>query len=514
MGRKKRKKAAPSITPESPPAISSRYRFFLWMVSFFAIAGLFIGLDVATVWPGAEALNLDLALSNDRGSYLPAFTDSLLTEAGSNLFEKADLFFLFPRVLSALILILTAVIYYRWGQKLFGRQTVQLQLLLFAASLYLPLFGKLATADCLLLLGNVGAWLSTIYLFRSGRMKHQFYLGLFTLMGSIAMPFITFVLGAFLLGVFAYRYGYQRVLKLGWILLVIPILVFFVHGNHSQLIYYGGNPVNGWLYGLLGTLPFIGFAIGGLRDLVFKFRKGEELAVIMLAALLGGFFSCGPLFAFALCLIAGKQLQLYFAPNYPWNNWVRGPAILHLIFALIGSFLLLLGGFITFRGDGYRAFLGMVAAYWIFSLFAVLGIYGMRRDFTIGGTVLSGVLATLFFWVQVYPYFETERDWPTELIELTEKNGLDNSGDLNGLQSSHVFVDRETVLLSNALPYFRQAGLLAPDIDNTTHYLFVVPGTDTSAVASGPMVEGRSIGIFHRFGINRLDAIEIDKQQD
>ncbi|PHI21889.1 hypothetical protein CEQ90_00965 [Lewinellaceae bacterium SD302] len=504
MGRKKKKKPVVQVEDTAPPAISSRYRFFLWMVSFFAVAALFIGLDIATVWPGAEALNLDLALSNERGDYIPAFTDSLLTEVGASLFEKADLFFLFPRVLSAIILITTAVIYYRWGQKLFGKQTVQLQLLLFAASLYLPLFGKIATADSLLILGQVGSWLSLIYLIRSGRTNHQFYLGLFTLLSSIADPVITLEMGIILISVFTLRYDYKVIFRQAWMLPVIPLLAMVVHGWNKELIYFGSGYLQNILYCLLGTLPFIGFVIGGLRDLVFKLKRREELAIILAAALFAGLASGSPLFGFALCAIGGKQLQLYFTPNYPWNNWVRGPAILHLIFALIGSFLLLLGGFVTFRGDGYRAFLGMVAAYWIFSLFAILGIYGMRRDFTIGGTVLSGVLATLFFWVQVYPYFETERNWPEELVELYQDQDLDYQTRPARRQvgrGSKVYVDREDELINNARPYFRRAEILGEDVKTSAYSLSARPGTDTTVVDDALELEGRSVGLLYRFMI-------------
>lgn len=494
MARKKKKKPAAEV-PDLPveAAVSSRYRFFLWICAFFATAGLLIGVDVITVWPGAEGYALDLALSNERGSYLPAFIYGSMTEAGAGLFPMADLFFLFPRIFSAGILLLTVVLFYRWGKPLFGVRTVELQLLLIAASLWLPFFGKMATADSWLVFSHVGLWLSFIYLIRAGRVKHQLYVGVFALIGGIVAPFSTIVLVLGLCAIMAWRYDTQRVLKLGWPAAVVPLVALLVHGNHPNEIYFSDFS-SVLIYAFVGTLPFVGFAVGGIRDLIFKLRKREELAIIFAAALLPALLAGSPLFAIALSLLAGKQLQLYFSAGYPWNNWVRGPAILHLIFALIGSFLLLLGGFVTFRGDGYRAFLGMVAAYWIFSLLGVLGIYGMRRDFTIGGAVLSGVLATLFFWVQVYPYFETERNWPTELIELSEKRmDLDS-------QSSKVYVNEQSEL-STALPYLRRAEIETVNSpEAATLKLIMTPPTDSLTLESSRSVSGRSFLLLHRFG--------------
>lgn len=487
MARKKKKKDTKKS--EAPVAnISSRYRFFLWMCSFFALAGLFIGLDVMTIWPGAEAYSLDLALSNERASYLPAYLNSLLIEPGAALFEKADLFFLFPRILSAFFMIATAVLFYRWGQPLFGKTTVQLQLLLLAASLWLPFHGKVATADSLLLFSHVGLWLSLIFVIRSGLLRYQLYAGVFALVGGIIAPVSTLVLVVLLSLSFIKRISLQDIVKRAWPAFLTP-LVGFLSAPSTDWTYFGLSSQH-LLFAVLGTLPFIGFAVAGMRDAIYKFLKGEELALIYLGLLVAGLVSGSPLFAFGLCLIAGKQLQLYFSPGYPWNNWVRGPAILHLIFALIGCFLLLMGGFITFRGDGYRAFLGMIAAYWIFSLFGVLGIYGMRRDFTIGGVVLSGILATLFFWVQVYPYYETERNWPSEFV--SQYNKLD-------YRSSKVGFEKENpVTTSNLKPYLRRAGIEMTSENDATLVLQSLPA-DTTKYQAPINIEGRSWFQLHRF---------------
>lgn len=496
MGRKKKSKKRSSVQSEpavSPVAPSSRFRFFLWMSGFFALAALFIRLDAITVWPGAEARLLTQALSDTRGSYLPAYLSSLLTQPGADLFAGADLFFLFPRLLSAVLLVVAALIFYRWGRKLFGPQVVQLQLLLLAASLYLPFHGKVATPDAALLLAHLGLWLSAILVVRSGRLSYQLYLGVFALLGGILAPFNTLVLSLVVLGFFLFRAPLATVARRGWIA-PVAALVGLLAFPPPGMLYFGWKS-SAYGYAILGTLPFIGFLIGGLRDLVYKLGRREELALLLAGAFVGGLVAGSPLFAVSLSLLAGKQLQLYFGPRYPWNNWVRGPSILHLIFALIGSFLLLLGGFITFRGDGYRAFMGMVAAYWIFSLFGVLGIYGMRRDFTIGGVVLSGILATLFFWVQVYPYFETQRNWPITFIsELKQRIDWRSS-------KIYVPVAPNEDAASNLPPYLHRAKIEQSTTPRgTTHRVQVFPA-DTMARNLIIDVEGRSGLRLYRFGL-------------
>ncbi|MGB3800809.1 MAG: hypothetical protein WA952_13420, partial [Lewinella sp.] len=187
------------------------------------------------------------------------------------------------------------------------------------------------------------------------------------------------------------------------------------------------------------------------------------------------------LFMYLVALLAGKQMQLYFSePNYPWKDWVRAASVVQLVAAFIAAFLLLTGGALSFPGDGFRAVLGMAAAYWIFSLLGVLGIFGDRRDFAIGGTVLAGMLTIMFFWVQVYPYLEVDRSWPEDLL-------------VAGVEPSSVQLPDEAdeSELSTALPYFRLAGWdVGPDGD---YKLSMTSMQDSTEVGGGAQVKGRAI---------------------
>lgn len=488
MGKKDRRKKKKLLQPEATapaPAASSRFRFFLWICSFFFFAALLLRLDVITAWPGAEGFALDHALSNNRGDSMLSFLYGQMFPWGEGVDTNTQAIWLFPRLLSAVALLATGYFTYRWAGKLFGSRSVGFGLLCAGASMFLPFFGKVATPDALGLLGQAGFfWLALL----SGVDKEKQYLfaaGIFLLLGGIAAPLSTLVFGVatvvsarMLLG------GSKQWMNLLF-LLAIPLLVLLLQGlqgNHSYW-FWGSSP---FAYGkfvgycLLGMLPVCGWLAGGLRDLVYKIRKGELRSQLLGAGLAVGLLTQSLVFPLILALLAGKQMQLYFREeNYPWRDWVRGVAVLHLIAAFIGAFIALAGLAISFPGAGFRAALGAVAAYWMFSLLGIIGLYGNRRDFAIGGTVLAGMLGVLFFWVQVYPYVELGRDWPGRMVRQVEV-------------PLPTYIPA-TAEFSPALPYFRKAGI--PVVSDSTEadlFLRSWPMADTVS-AAGIEIDGRVV---------------------
>lgn len=505
MNSKKKKKNQP-VSPEASAAVtvSGRYRFFRWLCVFFFVAALFIRLDVITVWPGAEGWALDHSLSSARADYLPAFLHGWLATYGDRLFSGVDLFFLFPRILSAILLLGAFWLYYRWGSRLFGKSATELHLMVAAGSLWLPFFGKMATADTWAFAGHVGLWLSTLLLLRSPEKKYQFIQGFFALFSAVAAPFSTVVLLLVLYLVSWWRQGtfpWAKALAAP----LIAVVVAALNGSPDHALYYflgGGGGGYGSLvgYAVLGLLPAIGFLLGGLRDLIYKLGKREDLALTMGTILLASLAAQSLLFGFVLAAIAGKQLQLFFTDRYPWNNWVKGPAILHLIFAFMAALFGLFSGLIQFDLEGYRAVLGTAAAYWIFSLLAVLGLYGNRRDFTLGGTVFTGLLAVLFFWVQVYPYLELERDWPEELLERADFIEAMVPTSTAGPDEAYLYVP-DSAHFSNALPYFRRADIpVTSRPDEAQYQLFHFPN-DSSSITTELTVKGRIVFDKGYFGV-------------
>ncbi len=498
MARKKKKQApTPPENTQQQAASSSRYRFFRWLCLFFFVAALFIRLDVITIWPGAEAWALNQSLSFEGGQSLPTFLQRSLLWPGSQLFPRADLFYLFPRLLSALLLLASLGLYYRWGSRLFGKNTVELQLMVVAASLWLPFFGKVAAFDSWAFFGQLGLWLSTLLLAQTQATKYQFYQGLFALLAALAAPLSTLL---FLLTFYA-ALAWLRPLRLPWlggIASAVMVLVVFIFQYEQASLTYAFFGKGGLSYGqlllyaFLGVLPAIGFVLAGFRDLVFKWRQREALAITLGISLLAAFVAQSLLFAFFLAALAGKQLQLIQLTRYPWQNWVRGAAVVHLIFAFLAAFLSLMTGLLQFQGEGYRAMLGMAAAYWIFSLLAVLGLYAERRDFSLGGTIFAGLLATLFFWVQVYPFIEIDRSWPQQQISQMPKPTTDGTS---------YYVPLSQKDLSPALPYLRRAAypLVTQPVPGLYHQLHSFPN-DSTAIEAKWLVSGRQVLALGRFG--------------
>ncbi len=483
-------------TTASPPR-SSRWRFFLWITAFFFFAALVIRLDVITAWPGAEGYALANAVGSTWGSYLPAALNHALLPLGLALDPETDAIFLFPRLVSVVSLLLTAFFTYRWTKQLFGRAVAELTLLCCAASLFLPFFGKVATADTLALLGHSGMfWCVMLYgLAKDSRKMLPF--GMFAILASIAAPVSTLLLGLMLviLAVFQ-RTDYNWQVPAG-IAVLVSCIVLLVQGPQgaNTYWYYGqedSRVLDLLYYGLLGMLPLSGWLIAGLRDLIFKAQKFEQFSLIIAMALVGTLLAQSLLFMLLLSLLAGKQMQLFFdEPNYPWKDYVKSAFVLHLIGAFVATFLVMAGGGIAFPGAGFRAALGMAGAYWIFSLLATLGVFGERRQFAIGGSVLAGVLTVMFFWVQVYPYLEAERSWPGRLLEQSSVTPTTLVPPDEADESE----------LSSALPYFVRAGWT---IDPAGEYrLYRFPVNDSTAAGGGARVQGRMIARRSGFGLQR-----------
>lgn len=495
MARKKKRASAqspPSVSAPPKSAWYSRFNFFLSLSGFFAVAALLTRINEITVWPGAEAYALGHALSPDRGGYFPSFFYYLSLSTGAA--ERTEAIWFFPRLYSALALLGTGFFTFRYAGRLFGREATVLGLLAAAAGLYLPFFGKVATPDAWALLGHAGFFWTVLL---SGTDKEKNYVlpaGLFLFLGGLAAPLSTVAFGA--AAVIAARLvlgGSRRWLNL-LALLALPLVVWLLQGNQGGRTYWfwGSQPLayGRWLgLCLLGCAPFVGFLLAGLRDLVYKVKRGEQTSRLWAAGLGIGLVTQSLFFPLLLALVAGKQMQLYFREErYPWKDWVRGGATVQLIGAFIAAVVALSTSGIAFVGqNGFRAALGMAAAYWIFSLLGVLGLYGDKRDFALGGTVLSGVLAVLFFWVQVYPYFEARRAWPRRLVNRIEV-------------PLPTYVD-DDYAVSNALPYLRLAEV--PVVaDSTAADLRVVswPVSDTLS-AAGIEEAGWVIGRGRMFGV-------------
>ena len=109
----------------------------------------------------------------------------------------------------------------------------------------------------------------------------------------------------------------------------------------------------------------------------------------------------------------------------------------------------------------------------MFSFVGVIGLYGLRRDYVLGGMTLAGVLAILFFWVQVYPFLHLQRNWPERMTTSISKQEP---------PVEHIRLYEEDEKTLPAAPYLQRAGIpVNPDQSTsaTDLYLLTISPADS-----------------------------------
>lgn len=401
---------------------SPSFRVFSGIIALIFLANLLVTNGLTTVWSGAEAYNLWWAMGEESAPNALAWWSRLLYDDGPLA--------LFSLRLSGPILLIAALGIGWWlGRRLFGKITIWLALLLLAASLLLPNLAKRATLDSWVFAAQLTFGLSTLTLLKQTRLSVQvaWVAGLVVALileplGSLlfAIPLILFLWrshpeGRQLLNIRLWGIVLLLVLGIG----LLWGLPWLDRGISFGWLRSGYGRYLGWQ--VVATLPFIGFVLGGLRDLFFKLRRGEEFAVLVSGWLLAALLSQSPTLSWVLALLAAKQMQLYFHPRYPFHAWVRGGALLQLILAFGAFFLAMVYGFWEFGAVGFRTALLVSSVYWGFCLAGAIGLYGFQHRLLIGGPILAGVGLTFMFWIWFYPLLESKRQWPLQLVEIAER---------------------------------------------------------------------------------------------
>lgn len=486
------KAKAKTTSPTSP---SSRFRFFCWAVAFLSLAQLLVGLDYITIWPGGEAR---LLAEQTTAFALSAPASWLL----SLLPFKTSYWLLWYRLPGLLLSLGGIALFYRWGRALFGRETVVLTLLVAAASLFLPLLLKRALLDLWAFGPLLASYVALLRYYKEPtnqwRMASLLSGSLAILLGGLQAILVLILLWLLLLGLIKGpdRLALSQRLRrpvIAWASMAVAVTLLAMSGpglitwdSHFQYptLSLGHLSFVGW--SLVGMLPLIGFTLAGLRDLGYKVRRHEELSLLLMVGLLASFLAKSLLFPFLIAFLTAKQVQAYFRqPNYPWQNWVKTAMVLHLILVFIGVVLSLLGGYANFAANGFRAVLGCSAAYWMFSFLGVIGLYGERRDYVIGGMVLAGVVALLFFWVQVYPFLELQRNWPRRLVQQLEQQELP-------VTSLHYLPADSTAVLLPALPYLHRRGIVLEEAGSSPRLEVLLPEDSVQQAPNAIRIEGWS----------------------
>ncbi len=386
---------------------SRNFQLFFMSAFFFLAVVMLVMNDVMSVWEGAETQWISMAQQNP-GLNFPAVIVGNM---------PAVYFPFFQRLPGVLIILVGLAGFYGLGWRIFGREATLLTILLLSGTFLIATLGKLATLDCWVFTTQLLALISLIRFVKEPKLIWR-VLSALLLLGALWLePLGTLILGmSFSLWIFFRHPQGKNLLQLHpWGILIIGLLIAylfnFLHWRQPAALlgFFQISYSDFLLYSMLALLPIIGFCLGGLRDLFFKLRRGEELANILVIWILGAILAESAILQVGFCLLAAKQIQSWNNPKYPFQNWVKTGAILHVIAAFGIGFYLMTKGFVAFGPAGFRAGLAITAAYWTFSLAGVVGLYAQRRNLLIAGPVLSGLIGMLFFWVWAYPPIESKR---------------------------------------------------------------------------------------------------------
>lgn len=381
--------------------LTRNFAIFLGGILLLCLVNLLVTNDVAVIWNGPEAWRIWQMQSQ---------------EVEPNLFLW--------RLPGVIIFILSLVLFWFLGQKIFGKRSTLMGIVVLGTSLLIPNLSKQVTWDSWLLLFHLTGLLGLLLYLKQPKRQWQLLFYVSLVPGIWLQPLsslVTFALFSTAL-YFLHPQG-KRLLKLfPWGALALIFAGWYVAGQidwstKGYLIASFRQPFHkNLLYQLAGLLPFMGFVLAGLWEVFQKVRKREEFSLILSLWLVSALVGQSLLFSAGLALLVGKQLDAYFIRQYPYRSIVKTGAILHALLAFFGITFLLMGGFYTFKGVGFRAALAFGALYWMPSFIAIIGLYGMNRRFVLGGTITSAALATLFFWLQLYPLVRNQLDWPGEAI--------------------------------------------------------------------------------------------------
>jgi hypothetical protein len=390
-------------------------KLFYGFTFLFIMINALILNDVTSLWEGAESYLAWQALHNTTTHTPYEFFISLSFGNGQiNTFWMR---------LPGILLLLGAIALFWWaGKQIFGQKVSLNTVALLGTSLLVINISKVASADIWALASH---WMMIMLLLRYLKQPRTVWMISFhaALFLSLWIQPISALILILSLSTWLYYFHPQgnRLWRLqSWggaiayfgILYVAALIRF---DSQSFLVSWQPLKYLGWNF--IGVLPFIGFALAGIWESIQKFRKREELAVIMIGMLLSTLIAHSWSLQMVLVLLAARQLEQYFHPNNPYRNIVRGAAVLHLIIVVFVIILALIWAFAQFLGVGFRAGLAAGGLYWMWSFVAIIGLYGMNERYVKTGTIMSGLLFCTLFWLQAGPVLQSKLSWPSDLLK-------------------------------------------------------------------------------------------------
>lgn len=392
--------------------MSQRYQSFLFIVFGFLIVNLFSLNGTLPVWSGAEEASLEGAKELLFEGIPPNFSAAFI---GVLDFRWEDKFII--RLPSVLLLLISFLGIYAWGKKIFGKETMITTLVVLASSFLLVNVAKFATSDAWLFCFQIMAVLSLLIYLKQPLKSWNIWHAVFTGLALLIHPVSTLVLmGTLSIFLFIFHPNGKNLKGLFYWFIPLALVAFsFLKGfpnfaNHNPFfVSYGTVGIGSYcLLMIYGVLPWFAFLPPGMRHTIKLFRKKEELSIIMLGLFIASVLSMSLVTQFVFAFLITKQIQGLFSDKYPYYNFVKAGAVLHLLIVVMGAMLLMVGGWQELKGLGFRTMMSFGTIYWFASFAGVVGIMMKNRRLILGSAAIAGVMVTFMFWGQIFPLLEAK----------------------------------------------------------------------------------------------------------
>ncbi len=389
---------------------STQQLFYIIISAALVIANLLITNAVLPVWLKYEAISLLKVLSADSPApslFFPARLWSWLYE--SRGFDEFAL-----RLPSGIVLLAGGLGFYFLSRKIFGTKLTLATLLVLGSSLLTIHSSKFAMADPFLLSFQLVSLPLILRYLKQDRALWQVGWWLCLLLGSLLDPLSMMLWGAgWWLFLRAFHPQGQQLRDWYFLILYIGLVSFGwmqgLLGRLPESFVLAHGQVSIWQFlgiSLLGILPWLGFLPAALRDLVYKLKRGEELALVSAGWLLMALLSFSMILQFVLAFLIARQLLVCLQQRYPFGGLVKVFNLLVLVLVFCGAFAAMLGGFTNFGPDGFRAVMAVCALFWVGCFIGVLGLFSKNEWMLISGFGGAGLLSALAFWVYLSPFIQ------------------------------------------------------------------------------------------------------------
>lgn len=350
------------------------------------------------------------------------------------------------RLISMIALVISLLLSYHIGKKLFGKDSLQWAMIIMTCSIFLLFYGRFFSLDTIYFVFQLPLALLLIDYIKTPKTKNllvviPLLILCFSLDWYRTLVFII-LLG---FGVYAFLFQIRKSIKISYLLFALGFIVinylFIGAGsfNNFFLLQSGTLGLHSYITILLaGFLPFIGFVFAGIFSLPLQIKRKDEFSIWMFLLLMAGLISFSMIPVFVISMLIGKHSLAFASERYKYKNLVKTTFLVHLTLILVGGIFTLIWAFIEYRGAGFRAGLGLCSIYWILAFATVVGLYGGNMKYYLRAPLLAGPLFVLFFWVLVYqlnpnifgPYQpssiqDSDKQVSIYLSDLALKNNLD-----------------------------------------------------------------------------------------